>query len=168
MAERAATTHALPPRAGWPAIVGSALSLAGLADTAWLTYAHFTTAASLVCPDTGVVNCEKVTTSSYSELFGHIPVALVGLAFFAAMVVLQSPWGWRQRSRLVRTGRLAALGAGVAMVLWLLYAELFRLGAICLYCSVVHGLTVALFVSTVFGTLVSADEEPGRQPADAP
>jgi len=35
--------------------------------------------------------------------------------------------------------------AGVAMVLHLVYAELFQIDAICLWCTTVHVITVVLF-----------------------
>ena len=39
--------------------------------------------------------------------------------------------------------------AGIGFVLCLLYAELFTIGAICLYCTSVHVITFALFVLTM-------------------
>jgi uncharacterized membrane protein len=44
----------------------------------------------------------------------------------------------------------------VATALWLIYAELFRIDAICLWCTAVHVLTLLLFISTVFGTVATA------------
>jgi uncharacterized membrane protein len=41
--------------------------------------------------------------------------------------------------------RLAASGAGAAMVLYLVYIELFRIGAICLWCTAMHVTAVSLF-----------------------
>ena len=41
--------------------------------------------------------------------------------------------------------RLAASGAGAAMVLYLVYVELFRIGAICLWCTAMHVTAVCLF-----------------------
>ena len=38
--------------------------------------------------------------------------------------------------------------AGIGFVLCLLYAELFTIGAICLYCTSVHVITFVLFVLT--------------------
>ena len=44
----------------WATLV---VSIAGLAVAAYLTYEHFTAGTTLACPDTGVVNCAKVTSS---------------------------------------------------------------------------------------------------------
>ena len=37
------------------------------------------------------------------------------------------------------------------MVLRLIYAELFQIDAICLWCTAVHVITVALFIAVVVG-----------------
>lgn len=145
----------------WPAVVGMVLTLAGLGVSAYLTWAHYTSPLSLACPETGVINCAKVTTSHYSSIVG-MPVAVLGLAFFVAMVPLQLPAAWRSTRAPLRLARLGATVVGVGMILWLLYVELFKLDAICLYCSAVHVLTVLLFFSTALGsasTAVSAAEQ---------
>ena len=53
----------------------------------YLTYEHYDTAAVLACPSTGAIDCIKVTTSTYSKVFG-VPVALLGLLYFVAMTPL--------------------------------------------------------------------------------
>ncbi len=120
------------------------LCVLGLGVSAYLTYAHYTDVSALACPDTGTVNCAKVTTSSESKLIG-IPVAVLGLAYFAAFVALCTPWAWRSPRRELSGARIAAAVGGVLMVVWLIYAELFRIDAICLWCTVVHAVTIALF-----------------------
>jgi uncharacterized membrane protein len=144
-----------PPR--WLVPATLLVILLGIVVTTWLTIAHYTTPTALVCPDTGIINCAKVTTSVYSEILG-IPVALLGLLFFLGNLPLHLPVAWRSRSPLVRRLRLAAATAGILMVFWLIYAELFRLSAICLYCSTVHVLTVLLFIITLFGTVLTSTE----------
>jgi uncharacterized membrane protein len=129
---------------GWLPWTTLALSIAGLAVAAYLTYEHFTAGTTLACPDTGVVNCGKVTSSSYSKLFG-IPVALLGLGFFAAMTALALPPLWRTASPWPSRLRLAAVVVGVVFVCYLIWAELFQIDAICLWCTVVHALTIVLF-----------------------
>ena len=139
----------------WAAPVSLLVCVLGIAVASYLTYAHYTDVRNLACSDRGVVNCAKVTTSAQSHFLG-MPVAVLGLAYFVAMAALCLPWAWRRPERMVRYGRLAAAGGGVVMVLWLVYAELFIIDAICLYCSVVHGLTLVFFLvvaaATVSGT----------------
>jgi uncharacterized membrane protein len=148
----------VPP--GWVPITTTIISLIALADAAYLTYIHYTNPTGLACSTSGFVNCTAVTTSIYSHPFG-VPVAVAGLAWAFAMLLLCSPWGWRASSRWVSPVRLAGSVAGVGMVFYLLYVELFSLGHLCEYCTVVHVMTVALFIVVAFGTAlaVPGDED---------
>jgi uncharacterized membrane protein len=134
----------------WMQITTFALALAGLGVSIYLTIAHFTESTLAGCSEkAGLVNCTKVTTSAQSYVFG-IPVAVLGLAFFLAAVALMSPWAWRSARREVHLVRIASLVVGVGFVLYLLYAELFIIGSICLYCTSVHVITFVLFALTAF------------------
>jgi len=146
----------------WPAMVGTVLSVAGLGVASYLTYEHYSGSKSLACPaEGGIVNCLKVTTSVYSKIAG-LPVADLGLLFFVVMLVLQLPWAWASSSTLLRWGRLAWSVVGVGTACYLVYAELFKLDAICLWCTSVHVISLLLFVTTAFGTALAepAGEEP--------
>jgi uncharacterized membrane protein len=70
---------------------------------------------------------------------------VLGLAFFVFMVAVNSPWGWRAPWPAVHWARLGSVVVGIAFVLYLVWAELFRINAICLYCTGVHVLTFILF-----------------------
>src|SRR5579872_2618461 len=133
----------------WFQLVTWVLSLAGLGVSIYLTIAHFTDKPLAGCSESGAINCTKVTTSPQSFVFG-IPVAVLGLAFFIAAVALMSPWAWRWARREVALIRIASLVVGVGFVLYLVYTELFTIGAICLYCTSVHVITFLLFVLTAF------------------
>jgi uncharacterized membrane protein len=133
----------------WMQLATFGLALAGLGVSIYLTIAHFTEAPLAGCSESGLVNCTKVTTSPQSYVFG-IPVAVLGLAFYVAAVVLMSPWAWRSARREIYLIRLASLVIGMGFVLYLLYAELFIIGSICLYCTSVHAITFLLFLLTVF------------------
>jgi len=143
----------------WLPITSLALVVIGLALSVYLTYEHYTASATLACSDNGVVNCLQVTTSAQSKVFG-IPVALLGLVYFVAMLPACLPAAWRSRSPWLRNGRIAAGIVGIGFVFYLLYAELFTIGKICLYCTGVHVVTVALFAVVLFGQAsVTAPED---------
>lgn len=148
----------------WVAPASLALSLGGVGVSTYLTIAHFTTSKILVCSSSGTVNCERVTSSAQSTFVG-IPVALLGLVWFVAMTALSLPVAWRSPNRLVQLARMAGAIAGVGFALWLVYAELFIIGAICLWCTVAHVLAFGLFVvalQTAPDVLAAdSDEEPG-------
>ncbi|MDA8286815.1 MAG: vitamin K epoxide reductase family protein [Actinomycetota bacterium] len=149
---------AVQPRR-WPALAGMPLCVAGLGLAAYLTVIHFQ-GVTPVCPlgsAGGVVDCAAVVTSPQSSILG-IPVPVYGLLFFLAMLALQTPWAWHSASPLIRRGRMAAAAVGVGMILWLIYAELFIIGKICIDCTTVHLLTFGLFCTTLFGTIATAPE----------
>jgi uncharacterized membrane protein len=133
------------------AILTTICCVLGLGIATYLTLAHYTNVVSLTCPASGhVINCEKVTTSPESAVFG-IPVALLGLLYFVAMTPLCLPLAWRSTNRYVAPLRLALAISGIGFVFYLLYSELFTIKAICLWCSAVHILTLVLFGAIVTG-----------------
>jgi uncharacterized membrane protein len=137
----------------WLPLTTTLLALAGLAVAGYLTVEHYTAATTLACPETGVINCQKVTTSAQSTVAG-IPVALLGLLFFAAMTPACLGPAWRSPHPAIRWGRTVSALAGVGFVCYLVYAELFVLDAICLWCTAVHVITVALFAVIAWGTAI--------------
>jgi uncharacterized membrane protein len=143
----------------WPALVGTVASVLGLGVAGYLTFEHFTSSTSLACSDNGVVNCLKVTTSSYSAVAG-VPVAVLGLVYFAVMLMLQLPLMWERPERGLRLARVGWSVVGLGTVLYLLSAELFVIDAICLWCTAVHVLTLLLFATTVYATVTYPPPEP--------
>ena len=138
-----------------PAWTAFLLSVSGLFVSAYLSYQHFTDSRTLACSDNGAVNCLKVTTSQWSVIAG-VPIAVAGLAFFAAMTLLCAP----TRSALELGGlRVIGVVVGTLMVLWLVYVEIFEVKAICLWCSAVHLITVLLLGTVLWWRQsVRADE----------
>jgi uncharacterized membrane protein len=136
----------------WVRVAAPLLCLAGLGVSLYLTIAHYNAKVILACPETGIVNCAKVTQSPQSAILG-VPLALLGLLYFVAITPLHLPAAWRSESGLVRRARVAAAVAGILMLLYLVYTELFTLDALCLWCTAVHGNTFLLFVVTLVGTM---------------
>ena len=134
------------------------LCLIGLAVSAYLTVEHYSTSTTLACPESATINCVKVTTSSYSKMVG-IPVALLGLLFFIGMTLLCLPIAWRSANPWLSRLRLAGVTLGVVFVVYLVWAELFRIEAICLWCTVVHVVTLALFVVVVLDAALRPIED---------
>ncbi|GAA3451283.1 MULTISPECIES: vitamin K epoxide reductase family protein [Dactylosporangium] len=135
----------------WVPLTSLILSVVGLGISVYLTVEHFTASSTLACPDTGALNCLKVTTSQQSAVFG-IPVAVLGLVYFVAMLAVSPGPLWRSKLPAVRYGRLALAAIGVLFVFYLVFAEFFTLNAICLWCTGVHVLAVGLFAVTAIGT----------------
>jgi uncharacterized membrane protein len=151
----------LTGRAAAPAATGGAarasfvIALLGSVVSAYLTVEHFTTSATLACPETGAINCQKVTTSAWSHL-GPVPVAVLGLAFFVGMTALCSPPAWRVPA----LGPLRVLGAavGVLAALGLVWVELFQVDAICLWCTAVHLCALGLLVTVLWASSAPSED----------
>ena len=126
------------------------LSLYGLGASIYLTVAHYDTHVTLACSANSLVNCEAVTTSAQSMVFGIFPVALLGLLFYVFLAAVNSPWGWRLQQPAVRWGRLVSVIVGMGFVLYLIYAEIIQIGFICLWCTSVHVATFLIFALIVF------------------
>ena len=158
-AAEAPATRAGRFRPAWLAPSTLALTVVGLGVSVYLTVEHFTNNATLACSIGGVVDCAKVTTSAWSTFMG-IPVALLGLVFFLVLLPLVWPSTWRSRVGWLDAARLGWLTVGLGMVLYLVWAELYRIHAICLWCTAVHVVTFLLWVLVLFGQILSgpADE----------
>ncbi len=74
------------------------------------------------------------------------------------MCGLCSPWAWRSPADGSGPLRHVGVWRGMAFVLWLVYAELFVIDAICLWCTVAHVLAFALFVIVVLYGTETAEE----------
>ena len=155
------TASSTGPRVGlprWVVPTSLGLSLAGLGVSIYLTVEHFTSPDRLACPVGDSASCTTVTTSPQSRFLG-IPVAVLGLVFFVALLVLCLPRLWAISDPRVWRARLAAAGVGLLFVLYLIFAEILLIEAICQWCTVVHLLTFALFAVIVWASAV-ADPNP--------
>lgn len=124
-----------------------ALCAVGLGVSIYLTVEHYAAPTSIACPNTGAINCTKVTTSSWA-MIGSVPLALLGSVFFAVMSVLCTPQAWEHRR--LDGLRVAGAAVGVLSALYLVWVELFRVEAICLWCTVVHAASLALLVAVLW------------------
>jgi uncharacterized membrane protein len=124
------------------------LSLIGVIVSAYLSVVDLSQGqVPLACANSGLVNCDLVTSSAESRL-GGVPVAFLGVVWFAGMLGLLA---FEDRLRLLASPapHLAWTGGGVLMVFYLIYAELFLIGAVCVWCTVVHALVIGLFLLAV-------------------
>lgn len=113
-------------------------SLAGLAISVYLTVVHYST-VPLACPASAVVNCEQVLSSRYAVIGeSGIPTSAAGIVWFAvsaALVLLRR-----------RRALLAWSSIGLATALFLVYVEIVRLGAVCIWCTAAHAMVLLIFL----------------------
>ena len=141
------TTTPVAGRTSRAELTALALAVISLAVSVYLTIEHYAAPNSLACPDTGAINCTKVTTSEWSKV-GPIPLALLGAVYFAVMAGLCLPAAWR----VIALDRVRVVGSagGVLTALYLVWVELFQVEAICLWCTVVHVASLALLVTVLW------------------
>lgn len=104
----------------------------------------------------GVGGCEVVQASAYA-MAGPIPVALLGLAGFAALLGLSVA---RLRSTAAEMDvALFALALGAALyVTYLTYIEVFVLGAVCPWCVAVAACALTIFASATVDVAVPSSD----------
>ena len=122
-----------PWQPAWLDALMLVLTIVGLAVAGYLTYVE-TQAVAAVCGPVG--DCNAVQTSSYSKLFGVIPVGLLGAAGYVAILVVWL-WGRFGSGRLADYAPLAILGMtilAVAFSLYLTFLEPFVIKAVCIWC----------------------------------
>ena len=114
------------------------LSLAGLADSIYLTVTHLTGENAACFASSG---CSEVLSSVYASV-GNIPLAAFGaLGYFAAFsCAILAAFGY-PRARIFLSGLVAGMRA---TTLWLLYLQAFVLYAFCDFCLISAALTLSL------------------------
>jgi uncharacterized membrane protein len=127
------------------------MALAGLGISIYLTVEHYRNVAP-ICTIGGAFDCAKVTSSAYSLIPGtSIPITIPGMLWFmvsgafAAAMVWYLARGEREPARL-RLWFLLWSGVGLLFVLYLVYAEIVLLHALCAWCTAVHALTLVIFL----------------------
>ena len=109
------------------------LIVVGLGVAGYLTYVE-TQSVAPVCGPVG--DCESVQTSDYSRLFGILPVGLLGMIGYVAILVAWL-WGHFRSDRLADYAPLAVHGMaifGVLFSLYLTFLEPFVIKAVCMWC----------------------------------
>ncbi len=123
------------------------LSISGVIASSVALQRHFAKSATKYCDFGEKFNCDIVNRSEYSTALG-IPVALIGVAGYAAMFVLST----LLRSRTETPNRLlgAAL-AGLGYALYLTYIEAYELTTWCILCLI--SLLLIFLISALAVTL---------------
>ena len=121
------------------------LAAAGLGASLYLSAVELARGqVPLACVNSGIINCDLVTASPQSRV-GPVPIAVLGALWFLVLLALLAMEG-RVGVRAAAAMQLGWTTAGLLVVFYLVYAELFLIGALCLWCTVVHVLVVLLFL----------------------
>jgi uncharacterized membrane protein len=117
-----------------------AATFIGLGDTLYLSYYKWLD----IIPACAVGGCEIVLTHPLSEFFG-VPLAYLGLVYYAYMLALVVLLAIEPHSRALRLATLAYAGTGLLCSIAFELLQIFVIGALCLYCGISALTTLALF-----------------------
>src|SRR3954470_20254307 len=123
----------------------------------YLAWHAMTQTAVAGCGMGSAAGCDEVLTSSWSKWLG-IPVAALGLAFYAAIATFSILLGLRNPaiSRWISTAFITlSIAAGIAS-LWFIGIQVLALGKFCPYCLVTDACGIALgIIAVVIGVRAS-------------
>lgn len=161
------TAVATPP----PSVVGYTIAaLVGLAASATSAWVHYRLlndpTYTSFCDVNSTVSCTEAYTSAYGAV-GGVPVALLGVLFFAFVLVLIALCRRSPSAGQNLAGYVFALSTiGLAAVLYLGYASFFILGAVCLLCVGTYIAVIALFLLSGSAARFPMGTLPGRAARD--
>jgi uncharacterized membrane protein len=118
---------------GWQKWAIPVSSLGGLAVAGYLTFIE-ATRAPVMCGPTG--GCAEVQTSKYAILFGILPVGVLGLIGYLAILAGWIVWQFGPQAT-QKLGALSIWGMcifGVLFSIYLTFLEPFVIGATCMWC----------------------------------
>jgi uncharacterized membrane protein/protein-disulfide isomerase len=147
-------------------------SLIGLGVSAAAAYTHYHLLYDpnyrSFCDVNATVSCTQVYQSRFSTFLG-IPVAIFGAVWFVAAALLAvAGLTARPSVRENVPGYLFAMSTvALAVVLYLGYASLFLIKAVCLLCLTTYGAVIALFIVSGAATSFPMTTLPRRASADA-
>ena len=149
---------------GWRSWAVAAFGLLGLGVSIYMAYVETTNTAAVCGP---IGDCNTVQQSSYAVLFGLIPIGVLGVLGYAAILIA---WSGTQlgRGQLRSLSEAALFGMalfGTLFSIYLTFLEPFVIGATCAWC-LTSGVSITLILLVLVGS-TSIQPEPARQEARA-
>jgi uncharacterized membrane protein len=120
------------------------LCLVGLFVAGYLAFVE-TTQTEAVCGPVG--DCNTVQQSPYATLFGLLPIGMLGMAGYLAILTAWAVgrYGKQKQSPLAYAAMLGFTGFGLLFSIYLTFLEPFVIGASCAWC-----LTSAIIMSALY------------------
>ena len=149
-----------PP--AWQSWLIPILGVIGLGVAGYLSYIEITLSHAVCGP---VGDCNAVQSSSYARLFGVLPIGVLGMAGYLAIL---AAWlmGLRAEGKLTFYSRLGIFGMaffGSLFSLYLTYLEPFVIKAVCAWCiasAIIITLILLLSVSPALQMILEEDDDP--------
>lgn len=119
----------------------------GIADTLYLSYNHFLN----LIPSCAIGGCETVLTHPSASLYSlNVPLAYLGLLYYAYLLCLAVLLAWEPRSKALRFAMLGYTGMGLLCSIAFELFQLLVIHAMCLYCGISAVITLVLFGLSVW------------------
>ncbi|HET6372634.1 MAG TPA: vitamin K epoxide reductase family protein [Candidatus Polarisedimenticolia bacterium] len=148
-----------------------ASALLGLGASSVSSYVHYNLltkpAYSSFCDVSATVSCTEAYTSQYGSFMG-VPVAILGVVFFAVVLVLTGVAGRPSSSaRETVPAYLFVLSTiGLAFALYLAWASYVVLKVFCILCALTYVSVIAIFIISGGATSFPMTTLPGRASRD--
>lgn len=132
-------------------LVSLIFGLIGFATSLYALILHMqlkNSSGALGCDVNDLVSCSKVIGGTYGELIS-IPLGAYGMSYFGIVIALAAlPVIVPSSPAWIARWRMLAAFVGAVVSLFLTYIAYAKIGAVCIVCSTVHGLSVANFLWT--------------------
>ena len=145
------------PGAKWARIAMAVLATAGVIDTGSITLKRWGLLGNLSCP-MGADGCDKVLNSAWGTLFGSIPLSLLGLLAYGAVLLLALlpllPGLQENKADLSRRTWWGLFSVSLGMAVFsgvLLGLMVLKIQAFCFFCVLSAVLSLLLCVLSVLG-----------------
>src|SRR4051794_7285026 len=148
-----------------------AFALLGLAAATASSYVHYKLVTeqhyASFCDVSSTVSCTEAYLSRYGSFLG-VPVALLGVIFFATILVLAAMVGRpTSASRENAPAYIFALSTvGLAFALYLGWSSYFVLKVFCILCAITYVAVIAIFIISGGATTFPMTTLPGRASRD--
>jgi uncharacterized membrane protein len=157
----AGTGRTPPVLPEWTANIIPVLCAVGLGVAGYLTFVE-TQNVSAVCGPIG--DCNSVQSSPYAKLFGFLPVGVLGLVGYLAII---AAWAWGRWGKGMLAVYAPALLLAMALFgalfsLYLTYVELAVILAVCIWCltsAVLMALVLILAVGPAMAAFLGEGED---------
>jgi uncharacterized membrane protein len=123
-----------------PGLVLAVLDVIGLGIASYLSITELAPGGEVQCGP--IHGCETVQHSVYSRPFAGIPVAVYGVFLSITLLILAISW-WRTNNYRLLLMHYGLSLVGVAFEGWFQFAQIFLIGAVCVWCES-YGLSLVL------------------------
>ncbi len=129
---------AIRARSVHPGLILAALDTFGLVVASYLSVVELSGNVPICGPIQG---CQEVAQSQYARI-GSVPVAVFGVGLSLILLVAALGW-WKTDDRRLLAAHYGLSLLGVTFEAWFIFAQVFLIGAVCVWCTA-YGVSLIL------------------------